>query len=217
MMKCEICKNITLNYFQDKRGNGFYICSTCGFIQRDPTQFLTPEKEKERYLLHQNNDSDTGYVAYLMDFLQTFVIPNSRKGGSVLDFGSGPNPVFLKLLKNYGFKAVGFDPFFNNNPHYAADTYDVIILIEVLEHIARPVEVLTKLIQILKPDGCLIVRTELIPEQDPDLQKFLSWWYKEDKTHVSFYSESSIQALAEELLLKNVNISERKKILFKRA
>jgi hypothetical protein len=53
-----------------------------------------------------------------------------------------------------------------------------------VEHLSRPGEVLQQLWQCLRGGGYLGVMTKLVK----DLEAFTNWHYKNDATHVSFFS-----------------------------
>jgi 2-polyprenyl-3-methyl-5-hydroxy-6-metoxy-1,4-benzoquinol methylase len=63
---------------------------------------------------------------------------------------------------------------------------------EVVEHFWSPAEDWARLAELLKPGGWLAVMTSLVP----DRKQFLRWRYKDDLTHVSFYSAATMDWLA---------------------
>ena len=209
-MGCSVCDFTLLKRLEDPRGNLFWECPECGFISRDRHQLLTSEQERDRYLLHNNTPDDRGYVRYLERVIQELIIPHLDSNAVVLDFGSGPVPVLSRMLQDGGFHVVSYDKYFAADESYTEHRYDGIILLEVLEHIIDPVTLLQHLHRLLVDEGCLIIRTQLVPG------RFTEWWYKEDRTHVSFFSERTIPLLASrcgyelEVLEKNSDIILRK-------
>lgn len=81
--------------------------------------------------------------------------------------------------------------------------FDVILLMDVLEHLLSPVEVLKRLHSLLKIDGCLIITGPNVGywavRKDLLLRR---WHYSEagilDKTHLHFYTASSWKKLIED-------------------
>ena len=67
--------------------------------------------------------------------------------------------------------------------------YDFITATEVVEHLHHPGVELARLWSLLRPGGCLGVMTKLV--RDPDA--FAGWHYKNDPTHVCFFSEHTWQ------------------------
>jgi 2-polyprenyl-3-methyl-5-hydroxy-6-metoxy-1,4-benzoquinol methylase len=62
----------------------------------------------------------------------------------------------------------------------------------VIEHFRQPNQELHKLFALLKPKGILGIMTKLVIDADA----FSRWHYKNDLTHVSFFSRDTLQWLA---------------------
>jgi hypothetical protein len=89
--------------------------------------------------------------------------------------------------------------------------YDFITATEVVEHLARPLKDLNLLAGILRKGGVLAIMTEIVlPQSD-----FKSWYYKNDPSHVCFFSEKTFVYLANFLGLEIATLSERVIILRK--
>ena len=73
-----------------------------------------------------------------------------------------------------------------------------ITMTEVIEHIARPSELLPRLDRLLSPGGILAVMTK----RTRDLAAFSSWHYKNDPTHICFYSEVTFEWIAQKMSWK---------------
>ncbi len=86
------------------------------------------------------------------------------------------------------------------DPIYAPDTltlkgpYDLITASEVVEHLHDPATELDRLWSILKPGGWLGIMTKLALDKDA----FSRWHYKNDPTHVCFFSDQTMVWLAEQ-------------------
>lgn len=189
MTKCRLCANPQIEQWQEIRGKIYHYCSQCGIIQLDQTHFLSPEEEQERYLRHNNTMKNKGYVTYLSNFIDKAVIPYVIQGGNILDFGSGPASVLSELLTARGFPTQSYDPFFNDTGNWENILYDAVVAVEVFEHLHYPGNVIPRIQKSLKTKGHLILRTLLHNE---DHEAFINWWYKDDSTHVSFYSKKTI-------------------------
>ena len=183
--KCVICSSET-EAKSDKKGRIFHFCKYCCFISLDPLFYLSPEQEKARYNMHNNTVQSDGYKKWLLSFINTAVKPFVEKGGSILDFGSGPTAVLGDLLILEGYSVDLYDKFFHDSEYYGS--YDMITSTEVFEHISEPVSVLKQLKKSLKKNGYLSIKTAFHPEEE---EEFLTWWYKEDKTHISFFSKET--------------------------
>jgi len=131
----------------------------------------------------------------------------------IIDWGSGPSPVCATLLQNRGFPVATWDPFFASEIQPKLDYFDLGICIEVAEHFLNPMEDFLAFIACLKPGGFAIVHTHLVEMSD---DKFLSWWYTEDPTHVSFYSTAALSILARKLNVSIEVIEDGKIVIFRR-
>ncbi len=64
----------------------------------------------------------------------------------------------------------------------------------MIEHIAYPKELLKRWKKMLDKDGLLAIMTKRVTNQEA----FQQWHYKNDPTHICFYSESTFKWVAEE-------------------
>jgi SAM-dependent methyltransferase len=190
MKECGLCTNPEPEQWIDNREKIYHYCSKCGIIQLDQTHFLSTAEEQNRYLRHNNAPENKGYITYLTNFIDTAVIPYVKPGGEILDFGSGPLPVLSDLLTSRGFPTQSYDPFFNDITDWKTRSFDAIVAVEVFEHLHHPEKVIPLIHKALKPEGYLILRTLLHEE---NYKSFMKWWYREDKTHVTFYSEKTME------------------------
>jgi SAM-dependent methyltransferase len=164
-------------------------------IFKDPRHFLSVENEKERYLLHENHFENLGYQEFLLPVVQwvQMTLPTSSHG---LDYGCGPGPVLAKMLTTAGFQMTLYDPFFANNPLALEQKYDFVTCTEAAEHFFSPEQEFQKLAQLLKEKTdsvFLFIMTSL--HQGPEA--FASWHYRQDPTHVCFYSQKTFHFIAE--------------------
>ena len=110
----------------------------------------------------------------------------------VLDYGCGPCPVLVDLLRRAGYDAVGYDPLFAPDADLSRP-FDTVISVETFEHFANPRAELHRIASLLRPGGHLIITTLFHhgPAGIPN------WWYARDKTHVSFYSPATLRWICE--------------------
>jgi SAM-dependent methyltransferase len=111
---------------------------------------------------------------------------------SVLDYGCGPSPVLAELLKREGFSCDVYDPFFF--PSFPEGSYDLVISTEVFEHLREIRAELYRIHKLIKPGGYLAIMTS----QHDVVCDFENWWYKNDPTHICFFSTSTYDWLAKE-------------------
>lgn len=191
---CPLCDDLSINktYFQDTRRN-FYSCETCHVVFVPPEQFLSAEEEKAAYDHHQNSPDDPDYRR----FLSRLFIPVNQQlppGSHGLDFGSGPGPTLSKMFEEAGHSMTIYDYFYANDRSVLEQPYDFITATEVVEHLHRPNQELEGLWHILKPGGILGIMTKRVKNREA----FAKWHYKNDLTHVCFFSEATFQWLAEQ-------------------
>ncbi len=171
----------------------YHHCQDCDFIFVDDAFILSPEEEEKRYINHNNTIENEGYVRMFERFLGEAVEPEFEKAESVLDFGCGPGPVLAKLMELKGKRVAYYDPFYFPNEGLFNETYDLITSTEVFEHIRFPLVALQKLYNLLNKQSVLAIMTKF----HTGTAAFEDWWYRRDVTHISFYSERTVDKLVE--------------------
>ena len=176
-------------YFNDSR-RCYLQCRTCNLVFVPPVYYLPSDAEKQRYDLHQNSSSDPDYRRFLSRIfmpMQTRLNSNSRG----LDFGSGPGPTLSKMFEEAGHSMAIYDPYYAKDESVWEERYDFITASEVVEHLHQPRREFDRLWACLKPGGTLGVMTMLAPAREA----FATWHYKNDMTHVSFFSRNTFEWL----------------------
>lgn len=181
-MKCKICKEETYDIYDSQFDIVYYRCKACAFIYEDPKYHHSLKDEHEEYLRHNNSIEDEGYVNMFLKFMNAF--EPYLIGKETLEYGSGPEPVFSQVLRQQGYHVTSYDPFFLPDESYLDRSYDLITSTEVFEHFIEPLEEIEKLLALLKPGGILAIMTQFPKDDD----HFLTWWYRRDPTHISFYT-----------------------------
>lgn len=157
-----------------------------------PRYYLSRKEEKAEYDRHQNLPDDPGYRQFLNRLflpLQARLIPGSQG----LDFGSGPGPTLSVMLTEAGHDVCLYDLFYAHHSEVLARRYDFITASEVVEHLHHPGPQLDRLYRLLRPGGLLGIMTKRVI----DRAKFADWHYKNDLTHVCFFSQATFVWLAE--------------------
>ena len=96
------------------------------------------------------------------------------------------------MFEEMGHTMAIYDYCYATDRSVLENQYDFITATEVLEHLHNPKEDLDRLWTSLKPGGWLGVMTKLAP----DREAFARWTYKNDATHVCFFSGSTFEWLA---------------------
>lgn len=212
MKLCPICSNPnTTIWTHPKRKTTYYLCPNCEAIFMDPIHFPTHETELKKYLEHENDLENQGYVNFLENFIDATVVP-VLKEGHILDYGSGPNPVLSILLKQRGYNVDIYDPYFHreipSNIHF-----DLITSTEVVEHFHEPLTSFEQMVKLLKPKGYLCILTLF---HHNDMQHFEDWFYQRDPTHVIFYRPKTLSVLANLLNLELIEHNDYRYAIFRK-
>lgn len=209
--KCKVCNSNTIVISHPKFGDYFY-CSYCEFISKDESNRLNEQEEKLRYSVHNNSIEDKDYVDYLSKFLNRAVIPFIGEGKKGLDFGSGPNPVLAQLLeKKFNYRMDIYDYYFSPEKVYIGKTYDLVTSTEVVEHLNDPLFYFDIFSKLLKPKGILAIMTQF---HKNDKDRFLSWSYIRDRSHISFYTPKTMEYIANKVGVKVIYTDDFKYITF---
>lgn len=212
--KCPLCAYEDTKFYHESLKGKFkfkyYVCNRCTlvFMQRDG--LLEASEESSRYLMHENNIRTSGYEKFLRELINP-VLERISKDDYGLDYGSGPYPMLAQIVKEDGYHIEIFDPFFANDKSQLNKSYDYITCCEVVEHFHHPDQEFKKLSDLLKADGILGIRTNILY---PNIE-FKSWHYKEDDTHVVFYTPNSIKWICESYGLK-VDYFEKNVVIFRK-
>ncbi|MDT8385765.1 MAG: class I SAM-dependent methyltransferase [Gammaproteobacteria bacterium] len=185
-MHCPLCGHgRTVFYHQDAR-RPYRQCGCCQLVFVPPAYRLSPAAEKAHYDLHDNDPGDPGYRRFLSRLFEPVrqrVDPPARG----LDFGSGPGPTLSVMFAEAGYDMAIYDPFYAPDDGVLRRTYDFVTASEVAEHLHAPGEVFTRLWNLIPPGGWLGLMTKLVSSQSA----FANWHYKNDPTHVCFFSRDT--------------------------
>ena len=185
---CPLCNGRSVvDFFTDKR-RSYLRCDDCALVFVPPVYYLDREAERREYDLHRNEVDDPGYRSFLSRLAQPLLqrLPPGARG---LDFGCGPGPALAQLLVEGGCQVALYDSFYVPEPEVLAQQYDFICATEVVEHLHRPGEELQRLWSLLPVGGWLGLMTKLVR----DRQAFAHWHYRNDPTHVCFFSAATWQ------------------------
>ena len=188
---CPLCQSTRLKpYFENKDAN-YLSCFQCDLVFAPKEFHLNDSQEKIRYDSHQNNPEDEHYRQFLSQAFNP-VIDFINPGDKGLDFGCGPGPTLSVMFEEQGYKVDLFDKFYVNNQSIFNNKYDFITATEVAEHLSEPGDELTKLYTMLSKGGVLAIMTKMLDNQI----NFESWYYKDDPTHICFFSQVTMRHLA---------------------
>jgi hypothetical protein len=149
------------------------------------SQWLSLDDERSRYRHHDNTSDNHGYVCFLNEVV-TQVEQLQLGGQAILDFGSGERAVLTDLLNARGQTCTAYDPLYDRTQ--LAGPYALIIVCEVIEHLRDLRGELTRLRELLPPEGKILVRTQPYPT----VEHIHGWWYSRDLTHINFFGENTL-------------------------
>lgn len=194
--QCFICESENIELLRNYESHGLIRCNTCSFV------FMKNIPSKEELEAH--------YEAYPYDtdqFLSPLTIEAYeilckkfemyRQTNNILDVGCGQGWL-LDIAMQHNWKCYGTE--FSkiafrkcadkgiimaegvlNTNNYAKESFDVIILSEVIEHINNPLEELNKIFSLLRKGGLLYITT-------PNFNGYLRYQLK-DKYNIIGYPE----------------------------
>jgi len=195
--QCPLCGSHNAVHFHADKQREYDRCPVCLLVFVPKRFHLNAEQEKSFYDLHENNPNDEGY----RKFLSRLFDPLKERlniGDRGLDFGSGPGPTLSLMFDEVGFNTAIYDIYYAPDTAVLQQTYQFITATEVVEHLSQPSVVLEQLWEMLEPGGWLGLMTKLVL----DKTAFACWHYKNDPTHISFFSRKSLCWLANKWAVK---------------
>jgi SAM-dependent methyltransferase len=206
-------------------GTKLGFCETCGFIHLDPypsAEFLSTYYSKYEMPTSQANLAETA----------RFLAGNIPSDTVVLDMGCGDG-AFLKEMHALGFtelvgfdqspglertKELGFGRFYNASVwDFLAEAeakgevgINAVVMVNVLEHVPEPLTLLTRLQQVLPPDGvlCITVPNDFSPLQNAFLKvKGHAPWFVCLPDHVNYFTFASLGTALKQTGFEIVNQS----------
>lgn len=193
-------------------------CQSCGLIQpkyifefKDIVHFYAGV-EDESYLSTATNRGESNFVQ-----VQRVISKYAPMAKSVIEIGSGSGTLVHLLSEKYE-KVTGVEPSDSfvkfAKSEYDLDLinsgyeelnggkYDVVIALDVIEHVVSPHHFLTKVSELLNSNGIAIIGT---PDVDGISSKILrKKWYHIRPPHLYYFSKRSFAALCKVVGLKIV-------------
>jgi pseudouridine kinase len=123
--------------------------------------------------------------------------------GRVLDWGCGAETLSLKLLRERGLAAEGWDPLcpgsvLPDSPE-VRQSFDLVFCLEAAGYFADPPEEFSRLASWLKPGGLAVIHTPLAPAGPEELAR---WRHIRERPCLSFYSKKALAILAASACLR---------------
>ncbi|MFH1905618.1 MAG: class I SAM-dependent methyltransferase [bacterium] len=193
------------------------LCKNCGFVYVNPQ----PNEDELGKFYPESYYNPTPLI--LEFFYKPFAnmitkkmigdIKKVKRNGKLLDVGCGSG-FFLKELLKYGYDAYGIDSYegildiispelclrVKNNSFldikFPDESFDIVIIKQVLEHLLNPNDVIKEIHRILKEDG--IVYVEVPNFNCAEAQLFGKFWYNlEVPRHLYQFTKKTFRAIFE--------------------
>ena len=204
LITCSLCQSDKTSHFHKEESRQFLICLNCAYVFVPKIYQLSEDEEKLRYDTHNNDPKDIRYRQFLSQLSEPLLKKISDNSFG-LDFGSGPGPTLSLMLEDFGHQVALFDKFYAKDTSVFNRKYDFITATEVIEHLSNPLTEISRLIKCLNDGGYLAVMTQILTSKI----NFSNWYYKNDPSHIGFFSKKTLSYLASNLDLEVEFISER--------
>jgi Zn-finger nucleic acid-binding protein len=199
---CPLCATLGKVYYESK--DTYYKCPKCYGVFADEKNKPNKIEEKQRYELHDDDTNDSGYRKFVNPITSSITNDFTPKSKG-LDFGAGTSAIISVVLHEQNYNIKNYDPYFHKYPELLEDKYDYISSCEVIEHFYNPCKEFTLLKRMLKKDAKLYLMSEVYDEKID----FASWYYKNDPTHVFFYSKETFEWIKNNFGFKTVSINKK--------
>lgn len=176
----------------------YYRCAECEFAFTDAFDGWSPTD----YQAHIYNDE---YALFDPNFATERPQNTSRlvqalihnRSVRILDYGSG-NGHTARLLREAGYTDVTeYDPFHGDPVKPTQGGFDLVICIEVAEHVPDPLRLFAELNSYTAAHGILLLSTKDMAEVQGD---WVNDWYVAPRNgHISFYSARTLTLLGNSL------------------
>ncbi|MBI4432245.1 MAG: methyltransferase domain-containing protein [Candidatus Omnitrophica bacterium] len=191
-----------------KKPDKIVRCASCGLVYAVPSSLNEIKMDYAQMVDPDYLEQERGRRAQAGIVLKR--IARYKRGGRILDIGCGPG-FFLDEAKKKGWDVAGVDlsawaKSYNRDnfgievfqgsleeAHFPDRSFDVVVMMDVIEHLDDPKAILTEIRRILKNDGVLYVST-------PDIQSVLSRllrakWWGINKYHLFYFSRKTLERL----------------------
>ncbi len=193
---CPLCQGLSTSLLHKggkASGNrDFLHCGECDLVFVPRSQLLDSQQQNDRYLEHNNDVYDPDYRKFLSR-LYDELKPHLLTGAKGLDYGSGPGPALVAMMREDGFDVDMFDIFFHNDEAVLEKTYDFITCTETAEHFTDPASEFQRLFAMMREPAWLGIMTGMLA----DWSQFPDWYYHHDPTHVNFFSAKTMSWIAQ--------------------
>ncbi|MBU1862625.1 MAG: class I SAM-dependent methyltransferase [Candidatus Omnitrophica bacterium] len=226
IQQCPVCNIVAKEYLYVKsRQRHIMKCTnplcTLQFVSRIPTA----AELRELYQKHYYNESERSDYCDTDPVLARQYLSSIKEnigdlaGKSMLDVGCGRGSV-LTIAKEFGLSISGVEPYAAVQAHipqalngtiyndlddviHANQGYDLITLIEVIEHIVEPWKILRRLCDIMHKNSHMYIQTPNVDSLRCVFQRS-DWPNYVNPTHLYFFNEKSLLMVMRKAGINNV-------------
>ncbi len=181
-------------------------CKECGFLQCTNLEDVLSYYENLEDPSYETGRKERAIQARkILETVQKFC-----STGRLLDIGAGSGILVEQAIK-MGFNVDGIEPsrWLQNQakmvhqlpvhlgtfPHpHLSSRYDVITIIDVIEHVPDPIQLLTHAGKVLAPNGIVVVVT---PDVNSLMARLLRWrWWHFRIAHIGYFNQNNLNIAA---------------------
>ena len=220
---CYLCHAFT-TLFMEKQGYTLYRCPACGLVE---TAFTKPYKTFVKHFYSKGyftgNPKYSAFFSYekdkrcitrnlqqVLDKVKVHVPKNAK----MLDAGCAMG-YMVELARAQGYNAYGFDPSSYalsrasleikqyvskatiETASYPKNSFDVVTMTDIIEHVQDPLNSLKTMQQVLKPNGFMVIATG---DTQSLAAKFLGkhWTFYIPPQHLFFLSKANLTTILQQ-------------------
>ena len=230
-VKCNLCGSDNTNLLYTKDSFKIVICKNCGLVYINPR---LDSKTLDQLYNKDNKDFDDQhfktninyYINTKKDDKKTFerrlnLIQKYKKQGKLLDIGCSIG-TFLDIARKNGWDTFGIDLSKASIDYctkelklnvkqgkledikFPSNSFDVVIMSDLLEHVPNPMATLKEANRILKKDGLLFITTPNIGSTTARLMK-TRWVHLKPREHIYYFTPKTIEKALSKTGFKLIN------------
>ncbi len=217
---CSLCGSADADFFCEKKGFNLYKCKNCKLLFVFPVPKLIDVYDDnyfsgaERGFGYVDYDADKEPMISAFNYYIDLINNLGVSGGKLLDIGAATG-FFMSIAKKRGFSVVGVElsdfaakkgrengldivtgDLLNTN--FEGESFDVITMFDVLEHVPDPKKLIQEVSRIVRPGGLIIINT---PDAESLWAKVLGkrWQLIMPPEHINYFSPQNLSMYLEDV------------------
>ncbi|KLV72159.1 class I SAM-dependent methyltransferase [Citrobacter sp. MGH110] len=192
----------------------YYKCKNCGLIYTHAFDTWSDDDYSQHIYNAEYTKHDPNFISKRSthNFNLLHNAFKNLKSFRMIDFGCGDGQL-VKLLREYGTDAVGWDPF-NNSAPMPEERFEFMTSFEVMEHTPTPVKTMEIIDSLLDQENGKYFFSTLT--NDLHLAELMNFWYIAPRNgHITIHSNKSLDVLFAKFGMKVKHISELYHLAYK--